>query len=363
VRRLLLLIFLITVLNAPLSCAWLKPDFDEEAWREKVLAADPADLYAPNHDGKAFFNPWMPMEKKGFFTLLRWRMSPRMSFTEEEWQYLPHVISEPVTRIKAAGDADFIFWVGHGTFFMRIGGRYWLTDPIFTERALLPKRKTPPGISIDEMLSITGNETLHVLISHNHYDHLDKKSIAALPDHTPFYVPLGMKDFIERQGKAHVVEMNWWDSLDLEDGTRLVCTPMQHWSRRIGQAINAVLWASFLIQAPDVSVYFDGDGGYFVGYKEIGKQFPGIDYAMIATTAYNPRWFMHYAHMNIDEALAAFNDLGASFFIPTQWGTFHLGDEPPGYPALDLKRTIAERDLDPDRFLVFDIGGLHIIRE
>lgn len=362
-KRFLLLIFLITVLNAPLSCAWLKPDFDEAAWREKVLAADPADLYAPNHDGNTFFNPWMPIEKRGFFTFLRWRLSPRMSFTDEEWQYLPDVIGEPVTRIKAAGDADFIFWVGHGTFFMRIGGRYWLTDPIFTARAVIPKRKTPPGISIDEMLAITGSETIHVLISHNHYDHLDKKSIAALPDDTRFYVPLGMKDFIEGQGKAHVIEMNWWDSLDLEDGTRLVCTPMQHWSLRLGQRLNTILWASFLIQAPDATIYFDGDGGYFIGYREIGKKFPDIDYALIPTTAYNPRWFMHYAHMNVDEALDAFTDLGASFFIPTQWGTFHLGEEPPGYPALDLKRTIAQRDLDPDRFLILDIGGLHIISE
>ena len=362
-KRFLLLIFLITVLNAPLSCAWLKPDFDEAAWREKVLAADPADLYAPNHDGNTFFNPWMPIEKRGFFTFLRWRLSPRMSFTDEEWQYLPDVIGDSVPRIKAAGDADFIFWVGHGTFFMRIGGRYWLTDPIFTARAVIPKRKTPPGISIDEMLSVTGNETIHVLISHNHYDHLDVKSIQALPDDTRFYVPLGIKDIIERQGKAHVVEMNWWDSLELEDGTRLICTPMQHWSLRFGHGLNTTLWASFLIQAPDVTVYFDGDGGYFIGYREIGKQFPGIDYALIPTTAYNPRWFMHYAHMNVDEAIDAFTDLGASFFIPTQWGTFHLGEEPPGYPALDLKRTIAARDLDPDRFLILDIGGLHVISE
>jgi len=341
------------------SCAWFKPVFDEDEWREQVLAAKIGDLYAPNHDGDAFYNPWMPMEKKGFLTLLRWRLSPSKDYTDKELQYLPDVLPDPVGRIRAAGDADFIFWVGHGTFFMRINGQYWLTDPMFSDRALLPKRRTSPGISIDEILSIT--DRINCVISHNHYDHLDKKSLSALPDNTRFFVPLGMKDCIVGMGKTDVVEMNWWQSLDLEDGTRLVCTPMQHWSRRIGQGYNTLLWASFLIISPDTSIYFDGDGGYFIGYREIGRLFPGIDYALIPTTAYHPRWFMHYAHMDVNEAIAAFDDLGAAVFIPTQWGAFKLGDNPPGYPGLDLRRTIAERKLDPDRFLILDIGGLHVI--
>ncbi len=341
------------------SCACVQPSFDEDAWRNQVMAAKTEDLYAPNHDGHAYFNPWMPMEKKGLGTFLRWRLSPVMDYTDAEKQYLPDVVPNAAERIVAAGDSDFIFWVGHGTFFMRLNGRYWLTDPMFSERALLPRRQTPPGISIDDLLSIA--ERINCVISHNHYDHLDKNSIAALPDDTRFFVPLGMKDFIVDLGKTSVVEMNWWESVALEDGTSLVCTPNQHWSRRIGQGFNAVLWASFLIMAPDTSIYFDGDGGYFIGYREIGRRYPGIDYALIPTTAYHPRWFMHYAHMNVDEAIMAFKDLGASVFIPTQWGVFKLGDNPPGYPALDLQETIAEKNLDSDHFLILDIGGLHII--
>jgi len=91
---------------------------------------------------------------------------------------------------------------------------------------------------------------------------------------------------------------------------------------------NTTLWASFLIITPSVKVYFAGDSGYFIGYREIGRRYPGIDYVLMPTTAYRPRWFMHYAHMNIDEAIDAFADLKAYRFIPTQWGTFHLGDEP-----------------------------------
>lgn len=341
------------------GCASIAPDFDESAWQTQTAQTTPQDLYAPHKRGGVFFNPWLVMEKKGFLTLLRWRLAPDQEYTEAEKQFLPKALPNPVERIRAAGDKDFIFWVGHGTFFMRLNGKYWLTDPMFSDRALLPKRKTPPGITIDEILTVTDQITC--IISHNHYDHLDEESIRALPDATRFFVPLGLGNFIKDLGKQHVTEMDWWESVDMEDGTRLLCAPMQHWSRRIGQGFNTTLWASFLIKAPGVSVYFDGDGGYFKGYQEIGSQFPGIDYALLPTTAYHPRWFMHYAHMNVDEAIRAFDDLGASVCIPTQWGVFPLGDEPVGYPFLDLQRTITEKNLDPRRFLILDIGGLHII--
>jgi len=111
-----------------------------------------------------------------------------------------------------------------------------------------------------------------------------------------------------------------------------------------------------MILSPDVTIYFGGDSGYFIGYREFGKKFNPIDYALMPTTAYHPRWFMHYHHMNIPEAIEAFRELGAKYFIPTQWGAFHLGDEPPGFPALDLAREIKEQRLDPERFLMMDIG-------
>ena len=105
-----------------------------------------------------------------------------------------------------------------------------------------------------------------------------------------------------------------------------------------------------------MTIYFGGDTGYFIGHQEIGKRVPGIDYALLPTTAVHPRWFIHYAHMNIRETLDAFVDLGARLMIPQQWGTFHLGDEPVGYPIVEMKRQIAERKLDPQRFLILDVG-------
>ena len=134
--------------------------------------------------------------------------------------------------------------------------------------------------------------------------------------------------------------MDWWEEIDLKKGSKLICLPAQHWSLRISQGRNQSLWASYLLITPSVTLYFGGDSGYFKGFMEIGRKYPGIDYAFMATTAYHPRWFMHFQHMNIEEAIKGFEELGARTFIPTQWGTFHLGSEPAGYPGLDLTRQI-----------------------
>jgi len=342
------------------SCTFSPPTFDETAWRTRVVSADPALLYAPHFKDGRFFNPWMASEEKGFLRFLRWRLSPGgRTYTQEEKAFLPDFIGNARERISAMPQKDLIMWIGHGTFLIRLNGEYWLTDPIFSERAFLPKRKTPPAITAEDLRQIAPN--INVIISHNHYDHLDKKSILDLPGNTRIFVPLGLKTYIQGMNKKDVTEMDWWQSVDCGNGTTLVCLPMQHWSRRIGQGLNETLWASFLLITPTAKIYFGGDTGYFIGHREIGKRYPGIDYALLPTTAYHPRWFMHYAHMDIDEALAAFDDLGARTMIPHQWGTFHLGDEPVGYSALELKRKITGQGLDSSRFIILNIGEIHPI--
>lgn len=224
-------------------------------------------------------------------------------------------------------------------------------------RALLPRRKIPPAMTSEDLKNLR-TPRLNVIISHNHYDHLDKGTLAALPGNTRFFVPLGLKKFISDYGKGEVVEMDWWQTADAGNGTRVVCLPAQHWSRRIGQAANTTLWASFMIISPGRTIYYAGDSGYFTGYREIGRLYPGIEFALMPATAVHPRWFMHYSHMSVDEMIDAFHDLKARYFIPTQWGTFHLGDEPPGLPVLDLKRRIDAGRLDPSRFVIMDIGQI-----
>ena len=344
-----------------LSCAPVNEPFDEREWRAKVLKADPAMLRAPHfRDGK-YFNPWLPMKERAFGSYLMMRMFGKKEalYTDEEEHYLPRVLPDASMRLREMR-GDFILWIGHATFLIRLNGEYWLTDPVFSHRVLLPARKTPPAVTARDLAGLDG--PLNVVISHNHYDHLDMESIEAMPPGTRFYVPPGLGGLIRENGGKEVVEMDWWEEQVTPAGTRLTSLPAQHWSRRITQGINSTLWASFMIASPAATLFYGGDSGYFIGYREIGRIFPEIDYALIPVTAFRPRWFMHYAHMDAREALDAFQDLGARYFIPTQWGTFHLGEEPPGYAVLDLWAEIASRQFDSAKFLVPDIGEFTEIR-
>ena len=339
------------------SCA-APPPFDEGTWRRDVESQAVEGLYAPHFRDGEYFNPWMASESTGlFWRFLRWRLSEKQSYSEEERSLKPEVLAGLPERIKAVGEGDFIAWIGHASFLMRLEGEYWLTDPMFSDRALFPRRVTPPAIRGKALGEIAPR--VNVLLSHNHYDHLDADSIEALPEGSRVFVPPGLGELVQSYNSVvEVRELDWWQSVDMGQGVTLTSLPTQHWSRRIGQGANESLWASYLLETPQHSVYFGGDSGYFVGYREFGKRFPAIDYALLPVTAYHPRWFMHYAHMNVDEALDAFKDLGARYFVPTQWGAFNLGDNPAGYPVLDLKRLVRERGLDPSRFLFPDVGGI-----
>jgi N-acyl-phosphatidylethanolamine-hydrolysing phospholipase D len=346
------IIFLLILLLV--SCILPIRTFDEQKWRAQVESADPALLYAPHLEDGRYFNPWMPMQT-GFSDFLRWQLSEKTPYAPEEEKDVPAVLSDLPARIRAT-PGDFIAWIGHASFLIRINGEYWITDPIFSVRALLPKRKTPPGLSLDDFVALTGKK--NVLISHSHYDHLDSESIRRLSPETRVYVPLGLKAMMNELGKQDVVEMDWWQAVSCGDRCQVVCLPAQHWSRRITQDTDTTLWASFLLVSSDRKIYYGGDSGYFIGYREIGRRYPGIDHALLPVTAYDPRWFMHYAHMDAREALDAFRDLGARYFIPTQWGTFRLGDEPIGQAPSALSKAAQSTKTDPARIIVMGIGQL-----
>lgn len=342
-----------------LSCVSKSIYFDESKWRDDVEACSIEKLYASHFKDGQYFNPWAPRERRGLWTFLKWKLSKKASYSDEEKAFRPNVILQLKDRIEGIPDKDFIVWIGHATFLMRIKGEYWITDPMFSNRALLPKRVTPPAIKAEELNDLT--DKINVIISHNHYDHLDVESIRSMPPKSHFFVPLGLKKYVESLHNGVVRELDWWESIDIKGGTKLVCLPAQHWSRRIGQGVNSTLWASYMLVTPETSIYYGADSGYFKGFKEIGRKFHDIDYALLPVTAYHPRWFMHYAHMNSIEALEAFEDMGAKYFLPTQWGTFHLGEEPPGYPILDLMKVIGEKKLDSSMFIIMDIGQIEVI--
>lgn len=334
--------------------------FSEDRWKDQISQSDPALLYAPHFKDGKFFNPWLGEQDLGFGQLLEWKLSRKEVYSAKEESFRPKTIPDAKQRINSLHpDKDFIFWAGHNTFVIRINGKYWITDPILTEGALALKRLTPAGLSIEDLNELSGQ--MNIIITHNHYDHMDGPTIKKLHRDSMVFVPLGVGNYVKKQGKKNVTEMDWWQEVIIDGETKLVCLPAQHFSIRMEQKRNSTLWASFLLITPRAKIFIGCDTGYFQGFKEIGKKYPAIDYAVFSLSAYHPRWFMHTIHMDVNEALQAFRDLGVKHFIPGHLGTFRLGDEPIGHPVVELRRQIEQQKLDPNRFIIMNIGGIVVI--
>lgn len=336
-------------------------EFDEARWRHQVSEIPPQQLYAHHHEEKYYFHPWFPAVE-GSKVFPRW-MLPRSQrvYSAAEQAFLPAVVPDALQRIAAMGGKDFILWIGHNTFLIRSGGVFWITDPVFSQRVLLSRRKRPPALTAKEINTLT--DDLRVVITHNHYDHLDEASLKELISASEIYLPLGLGGLAGKCSKARIHEMDWWQEREAGLGMKVLCLPAQHWSRRAGQKTDTTLWASFLLQTAGATFYFGGDSGYFPGYREFGRFYGTIDFALLPLADSDPRWFMHPYTLDVEETLLAFEELGARYYIPTQWGTFQLGDEPPGYAALELKRKILERRLDPERFKIMAIGQILDLQE
>ena len=217
-----------------------------------------------------------------------------------------------------------VYKLGHSTLLLNIQGEFWLTDPVFSERASPlpfagPKRFHPTPISIAELPEITG-----VIISHNHYDHLDKNAIRQLSKKVNYFLtPLGVGKTMAAWGvdKSKITEMDWWESKNI-NGTEFVATPSQHFSGRGAFDSDETLWCSWAIQTPQDKIFFSGDSGYFDGFKEIGEKYGPFDLTLIETGAYNKLW--PHVHMQPSESMQAHLDLNGKHMIPIHNGTFDL---------------------------------------
>ncbi|RZL93066.1 MAG: hydrolase [Variovorax sp.] len=226
-------------------------------------------------------------------------------------------------QLLAAPDQTLVR-LGHSTVLLKLQGAFWLTDPVFSERASPvqwagPKRFHPPPISIAELPPIKG-----VVLSHDHYDHLDRAAILALAakvDH--FLTPLGVGDLLIAWGvdPAKVRQLDWWQSTAV-DGVRFVATPAQHFSGRGMFSDNPTLWASWVIQAESFKLFFSGDTGYFDGFKAIGERYGPFDVTLMECGAYDPQWAG--VHMQPEETLQAHLDLRGQRLLPVHNGTFDL---------------------------------------
>jgi L-ascorbate metabolism protein UlaG (beta-lactamase superfamily) len=227
-----------------------------------------------------------------------------------------------------------ITWIGHSTFLIQIAGMNILTDPVFFNLPLF-RRITQPGVQLDAL------PTIHaVIISHNHYDHMEETSIRALFTNNDcvFYVPQGDKDWFEKRGCQRVVESMWWDRHTLAPmypgapAVTLSFLPAFHWSQRGLFDHNSSLWGSWMIEADGKHVYFGGDSAYGRHYKAIAQEFPSIDVALMPIGPCEPRQWMKLSHLGPEEAGQAFLELRARHFIPMHWGTYWFGIDAPLMP-------------------------------
>jgi N-acyl-phosphatidylethanolamine-hydrolysing phospholipase D len=318
-----------------------------------VDSAAPASDQPPHHLTRGFRN----VDRQYSYSLVR-RIVHVLRRVPEEARGRPlEVVAADLATLRAAATTA-VTWVGHSTFLVQVGGLNVLTDPNWNERTSPvpfagPRRLVPPGVRFEDLPRIHA-----VIISHDHYDHLDRATVRRLArDHRPtFFVPLGLKAWFVGDGIANVVELDWWESRAFGPLT-LTCTPAQHSSGR-SLALsdqNLRLWSSWVVAGPDKRFFFGGDTGYYPGLGEIGRRLGPFDVAALPIGGYSDYHGGHPNHLSPEEALQAFEDLGARLMVPMHWGTFSLNREPFAEPP---RRLLAEalRRGDEERVALLSPG-------
>lgn len=299
-------------------------------------------------DGLRFFNPGSPTTDRGLADILRWRLGSRPAPWPRSVAVSPVVPEPGVDRLR-------VTMVGHATLLIQAPGLNLLTDPVWSQRAspfrqFGPRRVTRPGIAFEDLPPIDA-----VLLSHNHYDHLDIATLARLhAEHRPLIVtPLGNDAIVRRSiPDARLAVGDWGDSIALADGTEIGIVPANHWSARGAGDRRMALWGGFMLRTPAGLVYFAGDTGYGGGaiFRTMRERHGAPDLALIPIGAYAPRWFMGPQHVDPDEAVRILLDLDARQALGIHWGSFQLTDEPREEPVERLRQSLERRGIDPARF-------------
>ncbi len=285
----------------------------------------------------------------------------------------PQPDAEEIQSIVGAADRSLIAspamvpratWIGHATVLVQYQDINFLTDPHLTqypfyfEFAVKP-RLTQPALSFEQMPDID-----FIVISHNHYDHLDHRTVDMFGNSVTWFVPLGLKSwFLDRDIDAdRVIEMDWWDEFEFNDQVRIMFTPTQHWSKRTPWDTNESLWGSWAVDIDGFKSWFGGDTGYNqTMFREIGDRAGPFRLAMIPIGAYAPRYFMSPAHVDPAEAVRLHKDIRATLSMPIHWGTFHLTHEPFLQPPRLLNEAVAAEQIPPMDFRPLKIGETIIL--
>ena len=287
-------------------------------------------------DGR-YANPWAGGEPHGFGDFLRWVVVERRKNPRRP-DPLPSAFpaATPSFPARAARSEIVITWVGHSSFLLQIAGANVLLDPMWGERASPvsfagPRRHVPPGVAFADLPKID-----LVVISHDHYDHLDLETVRAIvrahPD-AAWIAPLGVGKWLRKRGARVEAELDWWQSASVAS-LEVTCTPAQHFSGRKPNNRNETLWCGWTIAGAGRSVYYAGDTARHPEFGGIARTLGPFDAAFLPIGAYEPRWFMGAVHMAPEEAVDAFRDVAREngerrcTMVAMHWGTFKLTDEP-----------------------------------
>lgn len=321
-----------------------------------AVGTEPLPGRPAHHVEGGFRNPNPGVERAGGWTRARFLIRRVWSSLVTPRRFeAPRVTADRL--LVAANPAPTVTWIGHATLLVQLEGVTILTDPHWSERASPlswagPRRLSAPGLAFEDLPPV------HVVvISHDHYDHLDVATVKRLAEtHDPlFVVPLGLKHWLAEQGIERVEELDWWQSHE-HRGLRLVCLPAQHFSQRTPWDGNRRLWASWAVIGASKRLYFSGDTGYFDGFQQVGEQLGPFDLAALAIGAYLPPEIMRFVHLTPEEAVQAFEDLRARALLGIHWGTFDLADEPLAEPPVRMLAEARRRDIPAERAWIFKIG-------
>ncbi|HVO47723.1 MAG TPA: MBL fold metallo-hydrolase [Steroidobacteraceae bacterium] len=308
-------------------------------------------------DGTRFFNPDAPAGRS-FGDFLRWQRTRQ----RKVWpQWVENRARPELPAHLRAGEMALTF-INHITFLIQFAGLNVLTDPVYSHR-VSPFRSLGPARVRDPGLPFTDLPEVHVvLVSHNHYDHLDIETLIRLEEvHAPHFVTtLGNRAFLQQFGLSQVSELDWWQSLAL-GSAQVTLTPAQHWSARRSRNRNRTLWGGFMLRASGRQVFFAGDTGYGAHFSRIRERFGPADLALLPIGAYEPRWFMQNQHMNPDDAVRAHLDLKAGLSIGTHFGCFQLTDEGIDDPPRELAVAREHHGVPPEAFQVLETGETRIL--
>lgn len=236
---------------------------------------------------------------------------------------------------------DCIVWLGHASFFIRLAGITILIDPVLFNVSLI-KRQSALPLAVDELRNID-----YILVSHDHRDHCDEKSLQILARNNPdatYLTGLKLEPLLQSFTHSNKIQAaGWYQQYKTDKALKVFYVPSRHWGRRFLNDTNVRLWGGYVIQGAGKTIYFSGDSGYGSHFEDIGKVFPVIDYSIIGVGAYKPEFFMSQSHVSPTNAVKAFHDMHGKVLIPMHYGTFDLSDEPLGDPLRVLKK-LEEQD-------------------